>query len=95
MGAPKGGRVHWLLLHLRKDFKRSYQCYYNYTWHRYSFIRYERKKLYDIFIVIRTSRDCWKCTYFNRETLDFETFSTRKSKHMALRMWLIYQRNQP
>lgn len=39
IGAPKGGRVHWLLWCLPPDFKRAYKLYFNYAYHRYCFYR--------------------------------------------------------
>ena len=30
-GAPKGGRVHWLLWHLTREFKGAYELYYKYV----------------------------------------------------------------
>lgn len=92
IGAPKGGRVHWLLWHLRCDFKCVYRCFYNYAEHRYLFYRLSGRTLYDVFIVVQTSRHCWRCMYFCSETLEFQYFSCFAARHLALRMWLIYRK---
>lgn len=42
IGAPLGGRVHWLLWCLSPEFKGAYRLYYNYTYHRYLFYRIEK-----------------------------------------------------
>ena len=91
-GAPRGGRVHWLIWNLRPDFKRAYECFFNYASHRYVFYRIEKKKIYDVFIVYQTSRHCWRCMYANTKTADFEYFSHNSSRHIALRMWFIYRK---
>lgn len=91
-GAPKGGRVHWLLWNLKGEFKRAYRCYYNYAWHRYIFARYRGRDLYDVFIVYRTSEHYFICTYANVETNDFQRFGDITTKTIALRMWLIYKK---
>ena len=89
VGAPKGGRVHWLLWHLTPDFKGKYELIYDYSHHDYVFLRYEKRKLYDIFIVMRTSIHRWKCVYFNAKCKAFERCSTRKSEHMAYCLMLL------
>ena len=45
IGAPKGGRVHWLLWCLPPDFKRAYKLYFNYAYHRYCFYRPEKHEI--------------------------------------------------
>lgn len=89
VGAPKGGRVHWLLWNLTPEFKGKYILHFNYQYHNYVFLRYRKRKLYDIFIVMRTSIHRWKCVYFNVEGLAFERCSTRKSDDMARCLMLI------
>lgn len=93
VGAPRGGRVHWLLWNLRKDFAKAYHISYDYATHNYIFYRTERSQLYDVFVVVRTSRHCWRCMYSNVKQQKFEYFSTYTSKQMSLRMWLIYRKS--
>jgi hypothetical protein len=96
VGAPKGGRVHWLLWNLKAEFKRAYNCSYNYANHNYTFYRMtEKKQLCDIFIIKQTCESCWRCAYVNLQTHEYEFFSCPKSKHLALRMWLIYKKTPP
>lgn len=92
VGAPRGGRVHWLLWNLRRDFKGAYQLSFDYVTHNYVFYRMQHRQLYDVFVVVRTSRHCWRCMYSNVNQHIFEYFSTDNSKKMALRMWLLYQK---
>ena len=92
-GAPKGGRVHWLLWNLKGEFKKAYEFAYSYAYHNYTFYRMtEKRQLYDVFIVKETCPQCWRCAYVNLKTQTYEFFNCRKSKHLALRMWLIYRR---
>lgn len=42
IGAPKGGRVHWLLWCLGQDFKGAYKLYYNYAYHNYCSYRLDK-----------------------------------------------------
>lgn len=92
VGAPRGGRVHWLLWNLRKDFAAAYHIKYNYARHSYLFCRYIKRDLFDTFSVVRTSRRCWRCIYCCPDCGVYEYFSTYTSKQMALRMWLLYQK---
>lgn len=94
IGAPKGGRVHWLLWCLGQDFKRAYKLFYNYATHNYCFYRLEKQTLLDVFIIQRTSAQCWRIMYTNTKTGDFETFNCEYSRHAALRMWTIWQINE-
>lgn len=89
VGAPPGARVHWLLLHLSKEFTKKYILLNNYSKHEYVFLRYKKRKLYDIFIITRTSIHRWKCVYFNAITQTIERCSTRKSVDMAYCMEMI------
>ena len=94
IGAPKGGRVHWLLWCLPPDFKRVYKLYFNYAYHRYCFYRLEKHEIIDVFIVNRTSAHCWRVMYVNTKTGDFQYFSNKYSRHIALRMWTAWQINE-
>ena len=89
VGAPPGGRVHWLVLHLSAEFKKKYILHNNYFKHEYVFLRYRKRKLFDIFIITRTSIHRWKCVYFNALTQTIECCSARKSVDMAYYMELI------
>lgn len=84
-------RVHWLLHNLSRDFKGAYRLCYNYASHNYMFYRMSGRKLYDIFIVQRTSKRCFRVMYCNTETEEFQYFSCWKSSHTAKRMWYIYK----
>lgn len=98
VGAPKGGRVHWLLWNLTPEFKGKYTLHFDYRYHNYVFLRYDKRKLRDIFIVMRTSIHRWKCVYFNVHCLAFERCSTRKSDDMARCLMLIsetYEKSYP
>lgn len=91
VGAPDGGRVHWLLHNLTPEFKGKYTLLYNYNRHNYTFVRYRGRKLYEIFIVMRTSIHSWRCVYYNDEYKAFERCHTRKSDDMARCLMLISQ----
>lgn len=93
IGAPKGGRVHWLLWSLSPDFKYTYRIYYNYAFHRYCFYRIEKNNLHDIFIVNRTSAHCWRVMYVNTITGDFQYFSHKFSRPLSVWMWNIWKIN--
>ena len=83
IGAPKGGRVHWLLWELGSSFKGAYKLYFDYAWHKYVFYRTEKQTLVDVFIVMQTSRHCWRCMYSNTKTNDFDVFSCTQTRDMA------------
>lgn len=92
VGAPLGGRVHWLLLNLSGKFKTKYDVSYNYKTHCYTFYRYVgmSRKICDTFIVIRTSKRCFKLMYTNL-TLDVYIYkSFRTSKQCAVFMDKVY-----
>lgn len=85
------GRVHWLIWNLEKEFKEKYQLSYDYRSHRYTFYRMNGKRLYDCFIVVRTSKRCFRVMYSNVRTGDIQYFSCYKSSHTARRMWYLYK----
>lgn len=91
IGAPKGGRVHWLLWHLPTDFKGAYNLYYDYSVHNYIFVRYSGRLLYDVFIVAQTSKHYWKCTYANVQKQKYEFFGDNTTRRIARRMWYIWR----
>lgn len=82
-GAPIGGRVHWLLMFLSKDFKRAYRLEFDYEYHNYFFARYVGRTVIDEFIIIRTSRSCFRVMYFNHRTTYFEYFPERTARECA------------
>lgn len=77
------GRVHWLLLHLSGNFKGKYNLYYDYQYHKYLFYRFDGRKLYDIFSVVRTSKRCFRVMYCRPSVGVHEYFSCRNSKKCA------------
>jgi hypothetical protein len=96
-GAPKGGRVHWLLSSLPSDFVKAYDVVYNYKYHNYRFVRYAENRVryvIDEFIVIRTSKRCWRVSYFNRVTAEFKYFSCDTYLYVAAKMYEIYFENR-
>lgn len=94
VGAPLGGRVHWLLLNLRRDFKAAYKVEFNYLTHSYYFFRKRKRTIVDFFIVIRTSKRCFRVSYHNRITKEFVYFSVNTSRQAALRMWFLFKRHE-
>lgn len=78
------GRVHWLLWDLSPQFKCYYTLLFDYSKHNYVFYRNycnnRSKRLKEIFIVIRTSKHCFRVTHYNDITKDFQykTFSSSK-----------------
>lgn len=93
-GAPVGGRVHWLLWCLPKAFKKAYRLRYDYEYHNYHFARYYERahSPVDEFIVIRTSKHCFRCMYFNYETSYFEYFSEPTPKAAAEHLEAFYEK---
>lgn len=90
VGAPRGGWVQWLLWHLPSAFKGAYLYYFDtrknggkYAKHNYVFYRLEGRKLYDIFVVVQTSRHYWHCTYCNVKTQKYEYFGYRNTRIIA------------
>ena len=78
-----GGRVHWLLLFLPRNFTRVYTLQFDYEYHNYHFVRYDARTPIDEYIIIRTSRNCFRCMYFNYKTTYFDYFSEQTAKHTA------------
>ena len=73
-GAPKGGRVHWVLWCLRSDVWAKYRVLYRYPDHNYIIYRKSRKQFwhdFDVFVVVRTSQKCFKVTYVDLLTVTF------------------------
>ena len=90
-GAPPGGRVHWLILHLPREFKRVYDYDYNYAYHNYIFYRLRGHHLVDVFIVKRTSKHYWRAMYCNVKEQKYECFGYRNTKMIAEYMFELYK----
>ena len=90
-GAPKGGRVHWLLWHLPAEFKGAYYLYYNYAKHNYVFCRHSGRKLLDVFVVKQTSKHYWRVMYANVETQKYECFGYKNTRMIAEYMFELYK----
>lgn len=83
IGSPSGGRVHWLLLFLSKRFTKAYRLRFDYEYHNYHFARYDSRALVDEFVIVRTSRSCFRVMYFNQVNTYFEYFSESTAKRTA------------
>lgn len=83
-------RVHWLLWELSYQFKGYYKLLYNYETHRYCFYRNyldnNSKRLKEVFIVIRTSKRCYRMMYYNHFLSYFTYESFRSARTCARRM---------
>lgn len=90
VGAPPGGRVHWFIYNLPVCVKRAYEIKFDYEYHNYYLIRYRKRVLRDCFTVIRTSRRCWRCTYYNADYDYFEYFSSMTSSDLARKIERVY-----
>ncbi len=88
-GAPKGGRVHWLLHRLSFDFRHKYYRSYDYLKHSYFFLRnydgfsMKHLRMSDVFIVTRTSKLCWRVSSCNIPFGLCEYASLRDSQAVA------------
>lgn len=75
-------RVHWLLFELTPTFKGYYKLLYDYETHSYCFYHNycngRSNRLKEVFIVIRTSKRCYRMMYHNYDTRIFvyRSFST-------------------
>ena len=87
-------RVHWLLDDISLDFRLAYVLVYNYAYHRYCFYRKRRKTMYDMFIIVRTSKRCWRVSYVNLITAQMIAFSCRKRQEVCEKLDLIYKENK-
>lgn len=80
VGAPKGGRTHWLDDCLPRQFKQVYKLIgWNYSFHNYLYERQtgERNRR-DLFAIVRTSPKCFRVTYWDLTdgTCDYQSFKT-------------------
>ncbi len=89
-GAPPGGRVHWLSDELAGEFGRAYHREYNYRLHNYRFTRYNKRTLIDEFLIVRTSKRCYRVMYYNAQFEFFQYFSASNYKQCADKMRAIY-----
>lgn len=85
------GRVHWLLWNLSPLFKGRYKLRFDYAYHNYVFYRVygidqRSNRLKDCFIIIRTSKRCFRLMYYNDayRLYIYESFKT--SEKCAFRM---------
>ena len=91
VGAPKGGRVHWVLHELPTEFKGKYILAYQYKYHRYIFYRLDGRKLYDIFIVNRSKKARYfRAVYANLKRNEIELFGHKKPSMIAEKMYDLY-----
>lgn len=65
---------------------------FDYEYHNYHYTRYEGRTPIDEYIVIRTSRSCFRCMYFNFRTAYFEYFSEETAREMAGHMVELFHR---
>ena len=94
VGAPPGNTVHWITFELYArggTFTKDYRLNYNDLIHNYRFSRYRARTLIDEFIVIRTSKRCFRVMYYNADYEHFIYFSAENYRDCAARMISIYQ----
>lgn len=65
---------------------------FDYEYLNYHFTRYELRSPIDEYIVIRTSRRCFRCMYFNYRYNYFEYFSEETSRETAEHMEKIFEK---
>ena len=90
VGAPKGGRVHWMLFNLPADFKFAYRLSYDYASHNYIFYRMDGMHLFDIFIVVQTSKHYWRVMYAHTQKQIYECFGYKNTRILAEIMYELY-----
>lgn len=90
VGAPRGLFVHWLHLELIGEFTVNYKLTYNDKLHNYRYARYKKRTLVDEFLIVRTSKRCYRVIYFNNDFKYFLYFSARNYRDCASRMKGIY-----
>lgn len=89
IGSPCGYYVHWLAEALRGEFLKAYHC--SCDRNNYRFSRYRKRTLIDEFLIVRTSRKCYRVIYFNHDFNHYQYFSCRSYKDCAERMKSIYR----
>ena len=92
----KEGRVHWLLWNMSPKILSRYILSYDYLYHRYIFYRMEGRsfRLYDVFIVFRSSKRCFRVMYSNCKLKVFEYISCKTSQSAADKMLEIMEKYQ-
>ena len=91
VGAPPGLTVHWLNMELLGEFTKVYRLSYNRRFHHYRYVRYRKKSVVDEFIIIRTSKRCYRVMYYNDDYKYFQYFSSRNYSDCAKRIKEIYR----
>lgn len=94
VGAPKGGRVHWLLWNLPTSFKSAYILSYDYSRHNYVFYRLRGKHLYDAFIVHQSSKHYFRVTYCHCFKQVYECFGYHSTRILAEKMYELFLKNK-
>lgn len=89
-GAPPGLTVHWLAMELGGEFTKVYRLSFKQSSHHYHYSRHRKRTLIDEFIVIRTSKRCYRVVYFNQDFKHFQYFSARNYRECAEKMLKIY-----
>lgn len=84
VGAPGGYHDHWLDDELNGLFTRSYKLQVNK--HNYRYARYKKRTLIDEFLVVRTSKRCYRVIYFNADYNYFYYFSATNYRFCAQKM---------
>lgn len=90
VGSPAGYYVHWLDSALYGEFRKVYRCDYNYRYHNYRYARYRKRTVIDEFLVVRTSKRCYRVIYFNSDYNYFQYFSAKNYSECAEKMKAIY-----
>ncbi len=91
VGAPPGLTVHWLADELSGEFSINYRLSFNRKYHNYHYARYRKRTLIDEFIVIRTSKRCYRVSYFNADFKHFQYFSAENYRDCAAQMIAIFK----
>lgn len=93
VGAPKGLYVYWLDMELCGEFSKAYKCSCcsKTKQHNYRYAREYRNKLIDEFLVVRTSKRCYRVIYYNVEFNFLTYFSESNYVDCANHMKLIYE----
>jgi hypothetical protein len=92
VGAPKGNRWHFLLCDLSKYVNENYVLSYDYKKDSYFLERDIRKsKEKDFFIIIRTSKNCFRVMYHNKKTKKFiyESFLNSITCAEMIHFWAV------
>ena len=85
-------RVHWFLILLPRDIKLFYRFFYDYNQHSYFFYRNKGYRVYDAFIVIRTSSKSWKLIYINTLHNVYEYYTFRLCKDVVNQVSSLYEK---